>query len=318
MHMIFRDYRPESTDAESVIRLRRATAPHVVAVPASVSVGMATANPAGKYRLLLAEDPDTHEVVGSLHAGLHYMSAEPGHAFGVPHVHPDYRGRGIGSELLRRAEAYLTGLGVTTLHTWAVAEQDRAFAEKRGWSPGHAVHHQRLDLAHATLPEPPALPAGFSLCSAADISDDPRPLFEADAAAALIEPGSVTAVLDDYEDWLNGAWSAPLLDHGLTSLVRTEDGRVAAFAMADTDRGTRYSSNFTGVRKEFQGLGLAKAVKSDSLGRARAAGYEEAFTTNDQENGPMLAVNTWFGYEHFATDVEYTRALGDAPVDAGA
>jgi GNAT superfamily N-acetyltransferase len=310
MSVTLREYRPGPADAASVVRLRRATAPFVVTTAEAVSAGMANAHPEGRYRLLLAEDDSTGQVVGSLHAGFSYQSPVPGHGFGVPHVHPAHRGRGTGSTLLRKAQEYLARLGANTLHVWAVDAEDRAFAEKRGFTPGHSQHHLRLDLANSTLPEVPALPSGFALRSAADLGDDPRPLYEADAEVALDEPGSVPVALDDYDDWLNTVWNAPLLDRALTTLVHAEDGRVAAFTLAHTDGRTRYSSGMTGVRREFRGLGLAKAVKADSLRRSRAAGCLEAYTGNDDVNGPMLAVNRGLGYERCATEVEYVRALG--------
>jgi hypothetical protein len=66
----------------------------------------------------------------------------------------------------------------------------------------------------------------------------------------------------------------------------------------------------TGTGRAFRGRGLAKLAKNHSLHRARAAGFTEAFTGNDADNGPMLAINTWFGYQVCATEVRYVRDLG--------
>jgi GNAT superfamily N-acetyltransferase len=309
MTVIFREFRPDSTDAESIVRIRSLTTPYIVSTAEAVSVGMATDNPAARNRVLLAEDEATGQVVGVVHSGISYGSTEPGHGFGSPQVHPDHRGRGIGSALLRSAEAYLVAQGATTLHTWASDTADRVFAEKHGFTSAHSLRYLRLDLTAGTLPGAPALPPGCVLRSASVLGDDPRPLFDADAEVTLDEPGSTQTVLDDYEDWLNSTWNNVLLDRELSTLVLAEDGRVAAFTLAHTDGRTRYASGMTGVRKDFRGLGLAKAAKVDSLSRSRASGILEAFTSNDDLNTPMLAVNTWFGYEHCATAVEYIRAL---------
>ncbi|MGG8409600.1 hypothetical protein ACM614_24885, partial [Streptomyces sp. 12297] len=63
--------------------------------------------------------------------------------------------------------------------------------------------------------------------------------------------------------------------------------------------------------RAFRGRGLAKLAKHTALRRARAAGCTEAFTGNDTGNEPMLAVNKWFGYEICATEVRYTKTLGE-------
>jgi RimJ/RimL family protein N-acetyltransferase len=65
----------------------------------------------------------------------------------------------------------------------------------------------------------------------------------------------------------------------------------------------------TGSRRAYRGRGLAKLAKTDSLHRARAAGYTEAFTGNDTGNAPMLAINAWLGYRPTATEWHYLRDL---------
>lgn len=195
-------------------------------------------------------------------------------------------------------------------YAWVLDEPaHRAFAERRGYRRGRSAHFLRLDLAAATLPPlPQTLPAGVELRPASAFAADPRPLFEADAETTSDEPGDVGTELDDYEDWLAQTWNSPSLDKELTAVVLV-DGEVAAFSAAQTDGATRYGSAMTGTRRAFRGRGLAKLAKTASLHRARACGYTEAFTGNDAENGPMLAINTWFGYEICATETRYTKGL---------
>src|SRR5581483_645238 len=109
------------------------------------------------------------------------------------------------------------------------------------------------------------------------------------------------------EVWIEESWKHPCLDLDLTT-VAVVDGRPAAFTVAYTD-GTRYFTVMTGTARAFRGRGLAKLAKNDSLHRARAAGFTEAFTGNDAGNGPMIAINKWFGYETCATEVRYVREL---------
>lgn len=150
---------------------------------------------------------------------------------------------------------------------------------------------------------------GVELRTAADFEADPRPMFRADAEATSDEPSDIGAHFDDYDDWIRHTWNNPLLDRGLSSVVLV-DGEVAAFTAAQSDGGTRYMSGMTGTLRAHRGRGLAKLAKADSLRRARAAGYTDAFTSNDADNGPMLAINKWFGYEICATEVRHVRTLG--------
>ncbi|WP_446041554.1 N-acetyltransferase family protein [Streptomyces sp. SID1121] len=307
MTVLVRDFRTE--DAEAVTALRRVCVPHQVVTEELVLFGVATANPAKKYRLLVAEEEGV--IIGTAHTGIAYDSAEPGQSFVTPHVHPDRRGRGAGSLLLRTAEEHLAAEGATEVYVWVSDEPSSlAFAERRGYRPTRGAHFQRLDLAGAALPEPPPLPPGFVLRTAEDFANNPRPLFEADAESTSDVPSDISSELDDYEDWLHHTWNDPTLDRGLSTVVVSADGRVAAFTAAVTDGAATYVSGMTGTRRAFRGRGLAKLAKSDSLRRARAAGYTDAFTSNDGENGPMLAVNKWFGYEICASEVRHVRTLG--------
>ncbi|MFD8024961.1 GNAT family N-acetyltransferase [Streptomyces lavendulae] len=313
MTTLIRDLRPtDPTDAEAVVRVRRAALPFMVTTPAGVAHEVAGAPAAKRYRLLLAETPDGR-AVGTAQLGLAYDSPEPGQSFVNVLVDPAHRGRGTGTALLRAAEEHLAAAGAQASYSWVLdGPEHRAFAERHGYRPGRSAHFLRLDLTAAALPPLPAvLPAGVELRPGSAFAADPRPLFEADAEATADEPGDVPAELDDYEEWLADVWHDPTLDHGLTTVVLV-DGRVAAFSAARTDGATRYSSAMTGTLRAHRGRGLAKLAKTDSLHRARAAGYTDAFTGNDAGNGPMLAINDWFGYEICATETRHTRKLGTA------
>ncbi len=200
-------------------------------------------------------------------------------------------------------------VGATVLYAWVLDDPESlAFARRRGYEPKRSAHFQRLALADGALPPRQDLPPGVELRTGADFADDPRALFEADAEVTADEPGDITSELDDYEDWLTNTWRHPAFDQELTS-VTLVDGKVAAFSAATTDGTRTYLSGMTGTLREFRGRGLAKLAKNDSLHRARAAGYTDAYTSNDSGNEPMLAINRWFGYEVCATEVRHVRTL---------
>jgi GNAT superfamily N-acetyltransferase len=306
MTVIVRDFRP--ADAEDWVRIRRAALPYMVTTPEHVAHDLSRAHPDKRYRLLVAEEDG--ELIGTAQVGLAHDSPEPGQGFCNPYTHPEHTGRGAGALLLRTAEEHLTREGATAVYTWVLdAPANRAFAERRGYAPSRSAHFLHLDLAGGELPPRQEAPTGVELRTAADFADDPRPLFELDAETAADEPGDIPAELTDYEDWLDHTWNVPLLDRELTT-VAVVDGKAAAFSLAETDGLTRYMSGMTGTRRAYRNRGLARLAKNDSLHRARAAGYTDAYTGNDTANGPMLAVNRWLGYEVCATEVRYVRSLG--------
>ncbi|MFF3537709.1 GNAT family N-acetyltransferase [Streptomyces sp. NPDC002466] len=306
MTVIVRDFRP--ADAEDWVRIRRAALPYMVTTPEHVVHDLSRAHPDKRYRLLVAEEDG--QLIGTAQVGLAYDSPEPGQGFCNPYTHPEHTGRGAGALLLGTAEEHLAREGATTVHAWVLdAPANRAFAERRGYAPSRSAHFLHLGLAGGNLPPRQEPPAGVELRTAADFADDPRPLFALDAETVADEPGDIQAELTDYEDWLDHTWNVPLLDRELTT-VAVVDGEPAAFSLAETDGLTRYMSGMTGTRRAYRGRGLAKLAKNDSLHRARAAGYTDAYTGNDTANGPMLAVNRWLGYEVCATEVRYVRGLG--------
>ncbi|USQ87446.1 GNAT family N-acetyltransferase [Streptomyces phaeoluteigriseus] len=309
MTVIVRDLRPEvPSDVEGFVRVRRAALPFMVFTPESVVHDLTRTHPDARFRQLLAEADG--EIVGTAQVGLAHDSPEPGQGFVNVYVDPGRLRRGTGSLLARVGEEHLAAHGATRVLAWVLDEPDnRGFAERRGYRASRSAHFLRLDLANGTLPPLQDPPPGVELRIAADFADDPRPLFALDAEATADEPSDLDAEFTEYEAWLEETWRHPLLDLGLTT-VAVVDGRPAAFTAARTDGATRYTTGMTGTARAHRGRGLAKLAKNASLHRARAAGYREAFTGNDTGNGPMLAVNKWFGYEICATEVRYAREIG--------
>ncbi|MBL1099788.1 GNAT family N-acetyltransferase [Streptomyces coffeae] len=307
MTMIVRDFRP--ADAEAVAAARRSAFPYLVTTAETVTWEVAGAPAERQYRLLVAEVDG--QVVGSSEIGVFHESEEPGLAFANTSVRTDTLGRGVGSALVTAAEEWLAGLGAAKIFAWTVeAPHAVTFAERRGYRRGRSSRVQRLDLTTAALPplDPHGLPDGVELRTAADFLNDPRPLYEADVECTEDEPDDVPAGRLPYDQWITLTWEHPSLDRELTT-VAVVDGTVAAYSVAHTDGRGSYWSGMTGTLRAFRGRGLAKLAKNDALHRARAAGCREAFTGNDGDNQPMLAINKWFGYEPAVTEWRYVREL---------
>ncbi|MFE7938856.1 GNAT family N-acetyltransferase [Streptomyces griseoincarnatus] len=310
MTVTVRDVRPGSrADLEGFARVRRAALPFILVTPESLAHDLTQMHPDAHYRPLVAVDDDG-EVIGTAQVHLVHDSTVPGQGNVNVYVHPRHTRRGGGTLLVRAAEEHLTAHGATRLLAWVLDEPgNRAFAELHGYRASRSAHFLRLDLAHRELPPLQDPPPGVELRPGSAYADDPRPLFELDAETTADEPSDVDTEFTDYEAWLRETWRHPLFDAELTT-VAVVDGRPAAFTAARTDGGTRYATGMTGTARAHRGRGLAKLAKNDSLHRARAAGYTEAFTGNDTGNEPMIAINKWFGYELCGTEVRYVRGLG--------
>ncbi|MFJ9433095.1 GNAT family N-acetyltransferase [Streptomyces sp. NPDC101490] len=307
MTVIVRDVRSE--DAEGFARARRAAVPFMLATAEQCAFDWARAHPEAHARPLVAVTEDG-EVVGTAQQGIAHDSPKPGVGFVNVYVDPAHLGRGAGTLLLRAAEEHLAERGATTLYSWVLdAPENLAWAGRRGYSPSRSAYFLRLDLASAVLPPLQAPPAGVELLTAEDFAADLRPLFELDAVTTADEPSDVGSDLADFDHWRATTWEHPLFDRALTT-VAVVDGVPAAFTAAQTDGLGRFGTGMTGTAPGFRGRGLAKLVKNASLHRARAAGCTEAFTGNDTENGPMLAINKWFGYQVAAREVRHVRTLG--------
>ncbi|MGW2229338.1 N-acetyltransferase family protein [Streptomyces formicae] len=309
MTVIVRTLSPDLPgDTAGFAAVRRAAVPAMLATPESVAFDRAHAHPDSGYRQLIAEVDD--EIIGTAQVGLAYDSPTPGQGYANVYVHPDRRGAGAGTLLLRTAEEYLAGEGTTTVYSWVMDDPaNLAFADRHGYRASRSAHFLRLDLAHGTLPPRQEPPAGVELVSGSVFADDARPLFDLDAETVADEPGDIAAEFTDYAHWLAETWHHPLVSRELTTVALVE-GRPAAFSLARTDGVGRYASGMTGTARAHRGKGLAKLAKNDSLHRAREAGCTEAFTGNDAGNEPMLAINEWFGYEICGTEVRHVRDLG--------
>ncbi|WP_410821663.1 GNAT family N-acetyltransferase [Micromonospora sp. 050-3] len=211
------------------------------------------------------------------------------------HVHPEHRRRGIGTALLTTATGHLAPLGVRRLRAFAQPDA-LPFASRHGYEPSRELRFSALDLNPApALPDPPP---GVRLLPIAELA--PHRLYAADVAAALDEPGDVPVDSISYESWLYDVWDNLGLDKEASTAVEV-DGEVAAFSLVKRD-GDRMWSDFTGSLPAYRGRGLARLAKTVALHRAAANGVRVAYTSNDESNGPMLAINTRLGYRPVAAE----------------
>ncbi|TDC31168.1 GNAT family N-acetyltransferase [Kribbella albertanoniae] len=293
--------RPASgDDAEAVAALRRAVYEYKVMSPAAARHMMTVFSPAERFLALVAEADGELVAWGS--AGLNTWTSEAGRSNISLYVHPEHRKQGIGSTLIDRLHQHLTEVGATRVGVF-VRPEGLEFARKRGYDGTRQMHF--AGAGTADLPEQPPTPADIELVTMDQV--DPRQAFAADAAASLDEPSDAPMDAVDYDDWFNETWTAPALDKSL-SVAAVAGDEVVCFTAVET-ASDRAWSGMTGTIPAYRGRGLAKLVKSVALRRCAAAGITSAYTSNDDVNGPMLAINNWLGYRRVATEYGLMRTL---------
>ncbi|WP_344148823.1 GNAT family N-acetyltransferase [Kribbella yunnanensis] len=287
-------------DAEAVAALRRAVYGYKVLSPAAAHHMITVFSPGERFLALVAEADGELVAWGS--AGLNTWTSEPGRSNISIYVHPEYRKQGIGGALADRLHQHLTEVGATKVGVF-VQPEGLEFARNRGYDGTRQMHFAGVDTAD--VPEQPPTPADIQLVTMDQV--DPRHAFAADTAASLDEPSDAPIDAVDYDDWYGEVWTAPALDKSL-SVAAVVGDEVVCFTAVET-AGDRAWSGMTGTIPAYRGRGLAKLVKSVALRRCAAAGITSAYTSNDDVNGPMLAVNNWLGYRRVATEYGLMRTL---------
>jgi GNAT superfamily N-acetyltransferase len=241
-------------------------------------------------------------VVGRAEATLKWFSHSGSANAGVS-VREAYRRRGIGGRLWDVVERHLAELAaphVTSLFVESPAGV--AFARARGFAEERA---ETLSFVDPKTIAPAAEDLSVQVVPLHAVA--PEEVYEVDLVTTEDVP--VTDAVDrvPYEEWLDMVWRRPNItfDGSFGALV---DGRLASFTLlaASVERGRAFTE-YTATRPEFRRRGLAERVKRASLRWAAANGIRAAWTTNDETNVPMLALNERLGYEVRLRRVEYLR-----------
>lgn len=288
-------------DAAGIAEVWAAAMPHLVKTARGVEAELR----AGTSRVVLIAVEDD-KIVGYGNVYLPPPDAEAPRLRVTVQVPPADRGRGIGSALAEAITRAATEAGAGAILV-VISDDDasRQFATKRGFALSREMSHARAELNQA--PEPAAVPDGLRLAGFDEV--DPHRLWEAWGAVADGDPSGLSHT-PAYEEWIATDWNHPDLRRDLSIALLTEDGDVVSFVSttADPDRRVIWS-NLTGTIPAYRGRGLAKVVKSVALARSRDAGFVTAFTGNDSNNVPMLAVNRWLGYRTTASAWTAEKAL---------
>ncbi|MEU4392866.1 GNAT family N-acetyltransferase [Kribbella sp. NPDC023855] len=290
----------EVTDAEALSQVRRDTFSYSVVSPAAMRHAITMHTPAEQQLALVAEVDGV--VVASGSCGRNTWTSEPGQAQLSLYVHPRYRRQGIATALHEQLDNHLADIGVARVRAFATPD-GQAFAERLGYERSRELHYSGVDLQ--VLPDQPPTPEGIVLETMDKL--DPKPIYTADMIASLDEPGDSPLDSIEYDEWFEEVWKSPALDKSLSVAALAGD-EVVCFTAMEID-GDRAWSGMTGTIPQYRGRGLAKLVKSVALRRCAQAGIVSVFTSNDDANGPMLAINNWLGYQRIETQTSMLRVL---------
>jgi GNAT superfamily N-acetyltransferase len=221
-----------------------------------------------------------------------------GVARGEVTVPRESRGGGVGSALLGALSTWARDLGYVDL-MGPVKETDDAslaWAARRGFVEIGRNSLLVLDLTRAVKPSV-VPPDGIEIVSWAE-----RPGVEAGMYAVAREayadvPGEEDAEVASYEAWLamdmQGAGDRPE-----ATFVALSDGEVVAYAKLSLSRARPAVAmhDMTGVRRDWRGRGIARALKAMEIAWALDNGYERLETQNEERNEPIRRLNERYGY----------------------
>ncbi|MVN88877.1 GNAT family N-acetyltransferase [Deinococcus sp. HMF7620] len=229
-------------------------------------------------------------------------------------VAPDWRGRGVGGSLLRRAAQAMQARGRSLLlaRTTDRVSAGEAFAAHCGFTPGLANHENRLllsDLPDGLLERWTTRPAdSYTL----EVWEGAVPEADLAAYAALLSVMNSAPRGDlKAEDTTVSAQEVRELESlsraggrvSLTAVVRAPDGTLAGLndlSWRASQPGIVSQGN-TGVLAAHRGHGLGRWLKAANVAHLRRLSPQarEIRTQNADSNSAMLKINTEMGFRPF-------------------
>lgn len=217
-------------------------------------------------------------------------------------VHPDYRGRGLGSWVAEWLERCACERGSQLIgQTVPAGSSGERLLQSRGYRVGWTSWV--LQLPAGVEIEAPELPAGYTLREYAGEADGPiahRLIDDAFGEWPDREPTS-------YADWVTGGPRRPGFEPWQLRFAVDPDGIEVGACYTVPSGGTGYVDQLA-VRRDQRGKGLARALLADAFARARAHGATVSELATDSRTGAlglyehvgMQVTQTW---RHWMTDL---------------
>ncbi|WP_309081776.1 GNAT family N-acetyltransferase [Zhihengliuella sp.] len=229
-------------------------------------------------------------------------------------VHPDFRARGLGGEILARGEARIRRLAAARhpglpvqIDLWNTLTNDgyQELAVAHGYEAVRYFLDMRIDLAVWTPPEPSDHAAEPVRITEALSPHVHRAHLDAFRDHWNFTPGSI----EKWKHFVGGSAFRPEFSR-LALDPRYPEDPVDAYVLSEEwDAGEIYVA-LVGTRRRARGRGLASALLTDVVRQARAAGYERIELGVDSDS-PTGAVGLYerIGFRPIRRSVEYSKVV---------
>ena len=213
-------------------------------------------------------------------------------------VSVEHRRRGVGTRIYEVASRWARERGLDRIEV-PVLDNDPeslAFAQKRGFVEERREKGVVLDL-EGVEPPPVEPPEGVEIVTWAERPDTARGMYEVACEAYPDVPGFEEDEVEPFEDWLahdmQGSGDRP--DATFVAVAGDEVVGYAKFSITAA-RPTTAAHDLTAMKRAWRGRGIARALKATQIGWAKANGFEQLQTRNDERNAPIRRLNAEFGY----------------------
>ena len=222
----------------------------------------------------------------------------PDRVFTLVTVLASERRRGAGGALYGALSAWAAERGLAELEV-PVLDNDAeslAYAQKRGFVEERRELGVVLHLAEIDAPavEPPD---GVEIVSWAERPELARGMYAVSVEAVPDIPGSEDEEMEPFEDWLahdmQGSGDKP--EATFVAVAGDEVVGYAKFSLTAAQP-TVAHHDLSAVKRAWRGRGIARALKATQINWAKANGYTELHTRNEQRNEPIRRLNARFGY----------------------
>lgn len=224
---------------------------------------------------------------------------EPGQLGSTFCVHPEFRKQGVGEMILSYLVNWAIENKASELTSIVMDWIDGSvpFVEKRGFIVDAHVFELALNLLQFenknSLVEIPGVE--FVTLAELPVEESEQKLYNLFVETSKDNPGQYGNI-PPIAQWRNEFFPE---DHSRTDwvFIAVAEGEFIGVTQlfSTEDEGVFYT-NYTGVRKDYRGRGIAKALKLISIQASIKEGAHTMTTDSEEHNGPMQHINRSLGY----------------------